>query len=97
MPAFFVRQPNGLFARFSTIVDHFTHMNLTREVIANGEVEPWLADSVAALQRAEADEPLEEDMPPATDGLGRWRYCLETVLVIHGKKAVAEVEAQVSP
>ena len=31
MPARAVVQPNGLFARFSTIVDNFTHVNYTRE------------------------------------------------------------------
>lgn len=31
LPARLVKQPNGLYARFSTVVDDFTHMNLTRE------------------------------------------------------------------
>ena len=29
MPSYFVVQPNGLLARFSTVVDDFTAMNMT--------------------------------------------------------------------
>lgn len=28
MPPYIVKQPNGKFARFSTIVDHFTHYDM---------------------------------------------------------------------
>lgn len=35
MPAFIARQPNGLFCRFSTIVDTVTHINMTREDYVN--------------------------------------------------------------
>lgn len=31
MPARIVKQPNGRYARFSTVVDNFTHYNMTRE------------------------------------------------------------------
>lgn len=31
LPARLVKQPNGLYARFSTVVDDFTHVNMNRE------------------------------------------------------------------
>lgn len=31
MPAFICKQPNGLYCRFSTVVDTITHYNMTEE------------------------------------------------------------------
>lgn len=31
MSSYIVKQPNGLYARFSTTVDTVTHVNMTRE------------------------------------------------------------------
>lgn len=74
MPGRAVKQPNGLYSRFSTVVDDFTHMNYSREELwevfrdeggvdcANGKME-------------RADKELE-----------RWEDELETINAIHGSE-----------
>jgi len=74
-----VKQPNGLYARFSTIVDDFTHYNATREELwtifrdeggidcANGKME-------------RADKDLSVD-----GSTGRFEEALKTIEICHGK------------
>lgn len=53
-----LKQPNGKFCRWSSIVDNFTHWNHTREeLIAQLEaemLEEWRREMNATLDRAEA-------------------------------------------
>ena len=35
MPAYFAKQPNGLFCRFSSVVDTVTHTNLTEQDVVD--------------------------------------------------------------
>lgn len=83
-----VRQPNGKFARFSDVVDNFTHINLTREEAVLlcqdcGLSEDW---SEVKVMSAESESVLGknglENGPP--DGLRRWRESIETIDAIHG-------------
>ena len=82
-----VKQPNGLLARFSDIVDDFTHMNMTeaeafevcREYLG---VEEAKRKVLAGVQ----------DWKPWTnsvfgDGLSRWNDCIASIKNVHGKKA----------
>lgn len=39
MGAYFAKQPNGLYCRFSSVVDAITHYNLTKEEVVNYFVE----------------------------------------------------------
>ena len=41
MPAFFFKQPNGLYGRFSTVVDCPTHYNCTKEELIDDAVETY--------------------------------------------------------
>lgn len=41
MPAFYFKQPNGLFGRFSTVVDCPTHYNCTKEELIDDAVETY--------------------------------------------------------
>ena len=94
MPSRFVVQPNGLLARFSTVIDDFTEMNMTEsaaaEVIAQEYAERAKNDSTQAIARAKAD----------TTG-DRWGDCLSTIREIHGDHAVDErlrfLEPEVKP
>ena len=41
MPAFFFKQPNGLYGRFSTVVDCPTHYNCTKDELIEDAVETY--------------------------------------------------------
>jgi imidazolonepropionase-like amidohydrolase len=92
MPAFIVKQPNGLLARFSTIVDDFTHYGMTRaEALAVCRVDMGIADAEAKVARGEADD--MEGMGgdnPSPDGLNRWRDCVNTIRICHGAPAARQ-------
>lgn len=88
MPSYFPKQPNGLLARFSTIPDHFTHVNLTEaeafEVASN---EMGRRDAEQKVQRALEDVPLGVAWT-VHDGMNRWREATETVEHVHGYDAL---------
>lgn len=44
MPAFFFKQPNGLYGRFSTVVDCPTHYNRTKEELIAEYVKKYEED-----------------------------------------------------
>ena len=82
-----VKQPNGLLARFSDIVDDFTHMNMSeaealevcREYLGIVEAEKKVLAGV-------------QDWKPWTNGvlgsgLDRWNESIKTIKSVHGKKA----------
>jgi hypothetical protein len=69
-----VKQPNGLYAKWSDIVDNFTHLNMTRERALDLCLDDLgRKDAPGKIQRAE-DEP------------SRWLDCLKTIKLIHGDK-----------
>lgn len=78
MAWFIVKQPNGLYGRFSDTVDNFTHMNLT----AMGAYDVCLGDcgrrdAITKMRCADEDVICEDYRE--RDGLRRWRACLETI------------------
>jgi len=83
MPSRFVMQPNGFLARFSTVVDDFTEMNMTEseaeKLIQDEYAERAKHDAEQAIARAKAD----------TNG-ERWNDCLSTIRDIHGPDTVSE-------
>jgi len=82
MPSYFVVQPNGLLARFSTVVDDFTHMNMSEteaiETVAEEYAERANREAVQAVDRAKELSEI------------RWRDCLSTISSIHGNETTAE-------
>ena len=72
MPARIVVQPNGLYARFSTIVDHFTHYNCTRqELFEELRFEHGAGPAEQAIKRGERSP-------------DRFGEAIEDVRIIHG-------------
>lgn len=87
MPARIVKQPNGLLGRFSTIVDDFTHINMTHdEAIEVCLQDMGRCDAEEKVKRGEDDKPIWGDEKPDPDGLMRWKSSLDTIMAIHGKK-----------
>jgi hypothetical protein len=94
----FVRQPNGRLARFSDIVDHFTHGNLSVEEAIEVCVSEHRLRPEEAKQKVEAGV---DDYEPWTlnkkgDGLSRWRHALEAVERVHGKEERDRVELELT-
>jgi len=85
----FVRQPNGKLARYSDVVENFTHFNLSREEA----VRVALAENCGAKEAEIKVRAGEEDHKPwrvnvPGDGTERWRDCLESIREITGPAAL---------
>lgn len=84
----FVRQPNGLLAVFSEVVDTFTILGMTE-----ADAEEYAREKMG---RDDAREKVGRGLDDAIDGvrdgdgLTRWRDALHTILLIHGTAALAK-------
>ena len=88
-----LQQPNGLYARFSSVVDNFTHCNLTRAeavAVCHDEHDLGPRSSEEKVQRADDDAHPRSYLPQLGDGLHRWRYCCRTILLIHGTRKLRD-------
>jgi hypothetical protein len=83
MPAYFVKQPNGRIARYSSIPDGFTHMNMTRDsAIAVAQSKGYSeSEAISAVERGIADMVAlyDEGEPRREDGLTRWHACMAVI------------------
>jgi len=89
-----VRQPNGLLARFSTVTDSFTEMDLSPEgaleAITQDQIDHLLQSARRAV-RAGIEDWIPHTVGRKGDGLARWRHCLALIEQVHGKAAAQEV------
>ena len=79
MPKFSVKQPNGLYAVFSTIVDDFTYVDQTRDEA----LEYWrdvcgLDCAKRKVHNADTEDALGYPWPDSRP-LARWRDCFGTI------------------
>ncbi len=83
-----VKQPNGLYARWSDIVDDFTHMNMSRaQALLVCREELGRLESEAKVSRAEARPSRHL----------RWAECIQTLIDLRKKKAArAAIERDAS-
>ena len=86
-----VKQPNEKFARFSDIVDDFTHMNMTKEEATTVCV--GYAGIVTAMRKVKGGE---LDFKPWTintvgSGQDRWEHAIDQILMVHGEQRVKEI------
>jgi hypothetical protein len=91
VPKFFVKQPDGRFALFSTIVDDFLETGMSEEEAVENAVDKLgvRRDEIdAVIGKAKRDEPFwpTEDRG---DSLNRWRQALKPLAIRHGIEAVA--------
>jgi hypothetical protein len=90
VPQFNVKQPDGRYAIFSTIVDNFIAANLTREEAVEHWARQFGRESAEAkVARAESEEDVWTKQPGGT--LHRWRDCLRTIESVHGENGLREV------
>lgn len=92
----FIRQPNDLLARFSEVVDDFTHYDLSEaEAYDLALDEMGRADAREKVRKGMADEPIPGFMERiGDDGLDRFRDAIETVRIVHGNALADERLAQ---
>ena len=83
MPSRFLVQPNGKLARFSTIVDNFTHYDLSEE-----EAYEVCLDNMGRL---DARAKVARGLARGLDAEFGWNECLETIRICHGEKELASV------
>lgn len=76
----FVEQPNGRLARFSDIVDAFTHFDLSR--LSAGQ----LASDVYGLAACAAGQKIAAALKAGEE---RWNESLEIIASIHGRRSAA--------
>lgn len=92
MPSFAVKQPNGLYASFSTIVDNFTAADQAHEDAFNY----WLFEAgrvIAKNKIRNADTEARSSISESQEPLSRWRGALRTVLAVHGVTGLREALA----
>ena len=91
MPALWMKQPNGRYARWSSVVDDFTHFNYTRnEALEECRHELGAMEATAKMERADRDEARKRTK---VDGLNRWREALETMRALGKTKEADKAEA----
>jgi hypothetical protein len=91
MPSFAVKQPNGLYASFSTIVGDFTSADHSRdEAFAFWRDKCGVECAETKLRNADDDGPCgaSGQVVKAPDGLGRWRSATRTVALLKGSTAL---------
>lgn len=65
MGAYFAKQPNGLYCRFSTVVDTITHCNMTKEDVIEYYMEKAKEDAEYMLEHRLYDfERIKTDFVP---------------------------------
>ena len=87
-----VKQPDGRLARFSSIVDSFTHVNMSSDEAVNVCIEEGLSEKDA---KKKVDSGIRDIKPWTVNiegsGTDRWKDCLETIIAVHGQKEIDEV------
>lgn len=95
MPHYIVRQPNGLLAEFSTIVDHFTALDMTEaEAIEHCREHMGRKDAEAKVRRGVIDEDVWRPGSGPGSGHDRWDAALRTVVLVHGQKGLDKFRAE---
>jgi hypothetical protein len=90
---YFVRQPNGLLARFSARAGFIYEVDLSEaDAIAWYRRRMTDEEAPAKVSEAVADVPIDGS-DAAPDRLGRWRTCLAAIRFAHGDSAVADLRA----
>lgn len=78
MGGFIVKQPNGLYCRFSTVVDCPTHINMTREDYINMCMERAKKEAIDVLDNfVHSFEMVEQRFYPSNMTRKEFKECLK--------------------
>ena len=78
-----VKQPNGLYARFSDVVDNFTDFGMTRD-----EAIECCIDCPGGMGRDEAEQKVAR--AEESTASGRWDEAFRIIKEIHGQEKLDE-------
>lgn len=89
-----VKQPDGQLARFSDVVDNFTHFAMTVD-----EATDLCRESMSAIESQQKVQSGVDDIEPWTttkkgSGLSRWNDCLNSIVMVHGYEGLKETLAK---
>lgn len=88
-----VKQPNGLLASYSDIIDHFMVINMTEDEAVEYCINDRDMGRESAKRKVEAGV---KDYKPWTvtegSGLDRWEDCIETIKNHHGEDELKELK-----
>lgn len=91
-----VKQPNGNYAVWSTVVDDFIFIDGDAEevtgFIVDALVQQAKTQAAAMLKAADEDRGDYSVKPRAGDGLQRWRECLDVLRSMDGDERIARYE-----
>lgn len=88
----FVRQPNGLFAIFSEVVDDFTVYDMTPDEMAEYLIE-YRRDAPGCEKWTDEDIAAKVGRAIVSSGLERWDECIRVIRDVHGEdKAAGRVD-----
>lgn len=85
-----VKQPDGLFCRFSSVVDNITHCNMTKDDALEVCTEYMGKHEAPAKVQAGIDDLLPYNTIKKGDGSARWNDIIETIEGVHGKEGLQE-------
>ena len=92
-----VKQPNGLLARFSDIVDNYTHINMTQEEAIALCVDTQDMGKESAIKKVQAG--IEDHKPWTLNVIGsghdRWDDCNEAIIRVHGQKEMDKILTEI--
>lgn len=91
----FVKQPNGLLARFSEVVDDFTDYDMSELEATEVTMSLYNCNETAALQKVaygtnDAPIPGFIESSGRNDGLDRWRDAIEIIKRVHGEEVASD-------
>lgn len=87
-----VRQPNGLYAVFSSIVDDFVVLDCTP-----AEVVSYFQNEARRQARKDAREAIQRADDRQDGDRRTWDDCLGTIRAVHGKARAAERRRMIDP
>lgn len=79
-----VVQPNGLFARFSEVVDHFTDINMTEQ------------DATELFRNECGSREASGKIDRAKKSPGRYKECIRIIERVYGKEEAEQFERETS-
>jgi hypothetical protein len=83
-----VKQPDGRFCRFSSVVDDLTHCNMSESDALEVCTEYMGKYEAPAKVQAGIDDLLPYNTIKKGDGSARWNDIIETIECVHGKEGL---------
>ena len=91
-----VKQPNGLLARFSDVVDHFTHIDMTEAEALEVCIDNGCSSDLAQTKVLSGLQDVKPWTVTPGSGLERWEHCLGRIETVHGVEEKSKTQKLIS-